>query len=198
MADKRRPRKKGQHRNSPSHDDLFTDENPKGTIKGLGFKDPEIARKGIAIIKKSKATHAHKVQATLVMVQRGKVVIKNTKDPEKKKNLKAANKIWSDFLETLKEKTKKMKESKEITLLREYIIELLAEDVRKVGPNRWCPFIDDKVTRADQEADRKAGRPVRKHRSYKRTKTGKIRMKRVDGGCGTKDKANRTMAAAMQ
>ena len=32
------PRKKGQHRGSKSHSDLYTDENPKGTIKGLKFK----------------------------------------------------------------------------------------------------------------------------------------------------------------
>ena len=29
--------KKGQHRGSKSHSDLYTDENPKGTIKGLKF-----------------------------------------------------------------------------------------------------------------------------------------------------------------
>ena len=34
---KRIPRKKGQHRGSSSHSDLYTDENPKGTIKGLKF-----------------------------------------------------------------------------------------------------------------------------------------------------------------
>ena len=33
------PRKKGQPANSKKHSDLYTDENPKGTIKGLGFKD---------------------------------------------------------------------------------------------------------------------------------------------------------------
>ena len=32
---KRVPRKKGQHRGSKSHSDLYTDENPKGTIHGL-------------------------------------------------------------------------------------------------------------------------------------------------------------------
>lgn len=85
----------------------------------------------------------------------------------------------------------------ETELLREYIRLVMSEDVRKVGPNKWCPFIDDKVTRADQEAARKAGDPVPKHRSYKRTKTGKIRMKRVSGGCGSKTKANKAMAAAM-
>lgn len=109
MADKRRPRKKGQHRNSPSHDDLFTDENPKGTIKGLGFKDAATANKGVAIINKVKRTHAHKVQATLVMQQRAKEAIKTTKDPKKKENLRAAYKIWTDHLEKLKKKTKEMK-----------------------------------------------------------------------------------------
>ena len=32
------PRKKGQPANSKKHSDLYTDENPKGTIHGLGFK----------------------------------------------------------------------------------------------------------------------------------------------------------------
>lgn len=64
------PRKKGQPAGSEKHSDLFTDENPKGTIHGLGFKDSETANKSIRIIKKARVTHAHKVQATLVMVQR--------------------------------------------------------------------------------------------------------------------------------
>ena len=33
------PRKKGQPAKSDKHSDLYTDENPKGTIHGLGFKD---------------------------------------------------------------------------------------------------------------------------------------------------------------
>ena len=105
----RTPRKKGQHRGSSSHSDLYTDENPKGTIHGLGFKDAATANKGIGIINKAKRTHAHKVQATLVMQQRAKEAIKRTKDPEKKDNLKAAYKIWTDHLEKLKQKTKDMK-----------------------------------------------------------------------------------------
>ena len=32
------PRKKGQRAMSKKHSDLYTDENPKGTIKKLGFK----------------------------------------------------------------------------------------------------------------------------------------------------------------
>ena len=35
------PRKKGQPLGSDKHSDLYTDENPKGTIHGLGFKDVE-------------------------------------------------------------------------------------------------------------------------------------------------------------
>ncbi len=105
-ADSRTARKKGQKRKSSKHSDLYTDEDPKGTIKGLGFKDATTAKKGIGIINKAKRPHAHKVQATLVMQQRAKVAKERAKDPEKKKNLSAAYKIWTAKLEQLKRKTK--------------------------------------------------------------------------------------------
>ena len=35
MATKRIPRKKGQPVGSKKHSDLYTDENPKGTIRGI-------------------------------------------------------------------------------------------------------------------------------------------------------------------
>ena len=105
-AETRTPRKKGQHKGSSKHSDLYTDENPKGTIHGLGFKDAATANKGVAIINKAKRTHAHKVQATLVMQQRAKEAIKRTKDPEKKENITQAYKIWTAHLEKLKQKTK--------------------------------------------------------------------------------------------
>lgn len=108
-ADKRTPRKKGQHKGSSSHSDLYTDEDPRGTIHGLGFKDAETARKGVGIINKANREHAHKVQATLVMQQRAKEAIKNTKDPDKKENLRKAYEIWTAHLEKLKKKTKEMK-----------------------------------------------------------------------------------------
>lgn len=122
-AKKRKPRKKGQHKGSASHSDLYTDEDPKGTITGLGFKDAATARKGVAKVNKVKRSHAHKVQATLVMQQRAKVAKERTKDPEKKKNLNAAYKIWSAHLEKLKAKTKKMNE----TILRKYVRKMLIE-----------------------------------------------------------------------
>ncbi len=123
MAKRRTPRKKGQKRNSSKHSDLYTDENPKGTIKGLGFKDAATARKGVAKVNKAKRKHAHKVQATLVMQQRAKVAKERTKDPEKKKNLNAAYKVWTTHLEKLKKKTKKKNES----IVRAYVRNLLEE-----------------------------------------------------------------------
>ena len=40
---KRIPRKKGQPAKSDKHSDLYTDEDPKGTIKGLQFKNKRAA-----------------------------------------------------------------------------------------------------------------------------------------------------------
>lgn len=102
-------RKKGQKRKSSKHSDLYTDEDPKGTIKGLGFKDATTAKKGIGIINKVKRPHAHKVQATLVMQQRAKVAKERAKDPKKKKALGAAYRLWTDKLNSLKKKTKSKK-----------------------------------------------------------------------------------------
>ena len=77
-ASKRKPRKKGQHRQSPSHSDLYTDENPKGTIKGLKFATVKDAEKSVNKIKRSGRSHAHKIQAAVAMEQRAKVAGKKT------------------------------------------------------------------------------------------------------------------------
>lgn len=107
-ADNRIPekRKDGSKRPKSKHSDLYTDENPEGTIKGLGFKDPESARKSVNIIEKSKKTHKHKVQATMAMEQRSRFAAKNAKDSKTKKRLLAANKIYKAYLEKLKKRTK--------------------------------------------------------------------------------------------
>jgi hypothetical protein len=110
-ADKRIPEKKkdGTKRPKSEHSDLYTDENPKGTIKGLGFKDAETARKSVNIIEKSSKPHKHKVQATMAMEQRSRFAAKNAKDLEKKKKLLQANKIYKAYLEKLKKRTKSVK-----------------------------------------------------------------------------------------
>ena len=110
-ADKRIPEKKkdGTKRPKSEPSDLYTDENPKGTIKGLGFKDAETARKSVNIIEKSSKPHKHKVQATMAMEQRSRFAAKNAKDLEKKKKLLQANKIYKAYLEKLKKRTKSVK-----------------------------------------------------------------------------------------
>ena len=64
------PRKKGQPAGSDKHSDLYTDENPKGTIHGLGFKDVKTAKASVKKIEGSDRTHAHKIQAAIAMEQR--------------------------------------------------------------------------------------------------------------------------------
>ena len=93
------PRKKGQPANSDKHSDLYTDENPKGTIKGLGFKDVETAEASVKKIENSGKTHAHKIQAAIAMEQRARVM---------KKNAEAA--VYRKYINKMKEKTKKMNE----------------------------------------------------------------------------------------
>ena len=93
------PRKKGQPAGSDKHSDLYTDENPKGTIHGLGFKDVKTARASVAKIERSDRTHAHKVQAAVAMEQRAKEMGK-----------KAEAAIYRTYIEKMKRKTKRMRE----------------------------------------------------------------------------------------
>ena len=94
---KRIPRKKGQHRNSSSHSDLYTDENPEGTIKGLKFATVDDAKASVSKIENSGKTHAHKIQAAIAMEQRAK---------EMGKTKEAA--VYRQYIEKMKKKTKEM------------------------------------------------------------------------------------------
>jgi hypothetical protein len=66
------PRKKGQKAKSKKHSDLYTDEDPKGTIHGLKFATEADAKKSVSKIRNSSRSHAHKVQAAVAMEQRAK------------------------------------------------------------------------------------------------------------------------------
>ena len=99
-------RKPGQKAGSDKHSDLYTDENPKGTIHGLGFTDADKARESINKIKGSGKTHAHKIQAAIAMSQRAKVASQRAKDPQKKKDLGAAHRVYQSYIN----KTKKSKD----------------------------------------------------------------------------------------
>ena len=91
---KRIPRKKGQPANSKDHSDLYTDEDPKNTIKGLKFATVKDAKASIRKIKRSGRSHNHKTQAAIAMEQRAKVAGK-----------KSAAKVYRDFIEDQKEIT---------------------------------------------------------------------------------------------
>ena len=96
---KRVPRKPGQKANSSKHSDLYTDENPKGTIHGLGFTDAAKARQSLNKIEGSGKTDAHKMQAAIAMSQRAKFAARDAKDPEKKKDLAAAHKTYQSWID---------------------------------------------------------------------------------------------------
>jgi len=93
------PRKKGQPTGSDKHSDLYTDENPVGTIQGLGFKDVETAKASVKKIIGSGKTHAHKIQAAIAMEQRAK---------EMDKSAEAA--VYRKYIDKMKQKTKEMQE----------------------------------------------------------------------------------------
>ena len=95
------PRKKGQPAGSDKHSDLYTDENPVGTIHGLGFKDVETAKASVEKIEKSDRTHAHKIQAAIAMEQRAKVMGKM-----------GPAKVYRDYIEKMKKITKQRQQKK--------------------------------------------------------------------------------------
>ena len=97
---KRIPRKKGQKRKSKKHSDLYTDEDPKGTIHGLGFKDEATARSSITKIRKSGRSHAHKIQAAVAMEQRAKAAGKA-----------GPAAVYRKFINSMKKNTKKKNEA---------------------------------------------------------------------------------------
>ena len=65
-------RKPGQPAGSKKHSDLYTDENPKGTITGLKFATAEDAKASVSKIRNSGRSHAHKIQAAVAMEQRAR------------------------------------------------------------------------------------------------------------------------------
>lgn len=94
------PRKDGQPANSKKHSDLYTDENPKGTIHGLKFATIDDAKASVNKIKSSNRTHAHKIQAAVAMEQRAKVAGKIS-----------ASRVYREYINDMKKKTKEKNES---------------------------------------------------------------------------------------
>jgi len=94
------PRKKGQPAGSKKHSDLYTDENPKGTIKGLKFATVKDAKASVSKINSSGKKHAHKIQAAVAMEQRAR---------EMGKTSQAA--VYRAYINKMKKITKKKNEN---------------------------------------------------------------------------------------
>jgi hypothetical protein len=111
------PRKKGQPAKSKKHSDLYTDEDPKGTIHGLGFKDVAKAKASVSKIRNSSRSHAHKIQAAVAMEQRAR---------EMGKTSEAA--VYRKYINAMKKKTKKMNEGmynhSDVGLITNAVVEL--------------------------------------------------------------------------
>jgi len=91
-SDARIPKKPGQPDKSDKHSDLYTDEDPKGTIHGLKFATPDDAKASVSKIKSSGRSHAHKIQAAIAMEQRAKVMGKT-----------GAAAVYRSFINSMKE-----------------------------------------------------------------------------------------------
>jgi len=96
-ANPRIARKSGQPAKSDKHSDLYTDEDPKGTIHGLKFATVQDAKDSVSKIKNSSRTHAHKIQAAVAMEQRAIAAGK-----------RGAAAIYRIFINKMKKKTKEM------------------------------------------------------------------------------------------
>ena len=142
------PRKKGQPAGSKKHSDLYTDENPKGTIHGLGFKDVAKARASVAKIKASGKKHAHKIQAAIAMEQRAR---------EMGKTAEAA--VFRRYIEQMKKKTKEMQKSKKESFLDKLEKAVPIDEYNEIGTDEY----------AQHTMKMTPGQPIQNFRKYTET-----------------------------
>ena len=130
------PRKKGQPANSKKHSDLYTDENPKGTIHGLGFKNVATAKASVSKIRNSSRSHAHKIQAAVAMEQRAR---------EMGKTSEAA--VYRKYINSMKKKTKKMNEAANPAQQAAIAISMKKKGKKPKNINEFINFEDAKKKR---------------------------------------------------
>ena len=113
LLETKRIPKTRKNQDPDTHSDLYTDENPKGTIHGLKFATETDAKRSVKKIENSGKKHAHKIQAAVAMEQRAKAADKS-----------GPAKVYRSYIEKMKEKTKKMQnENHELSPLTQYLIE---------------------------------------------------------------------------
>jgi len=88
---------------------LYSDDNPKDTIKnlhyGTGKESEESVQKLESLCKQKKISHQRAVSTANTMHNRAKF------HANPNVGIKAGEKVWKDYLEKLKARTKSMKES---------------------------------------------------------------------------------------
>ena len=114
------PRKKGQPAGSKKHSDLYTDENPKGTIKGLKFATVKDAKASVSKINGSGKKHAHKIQAAVAMEQRAKEMGKTSQAG-----------VYRTYINKMKKITKKKQESV-MNISKEKLTEMIREEYNNI------------------------------------------------------------------
>ena len=117
------PRKKGQPAKSKKNSDLYTDEDPKGTIHGLGFKDVATAQASVSKIRNSGRSHAHQIQAAIAMEQRARVMGKTSE---------AA--VYRKFINSMKKKTKQKNEGTTMKSFKQFV----SEKNKPNDPKKWA------------------------------------------------------------
>ena len=182
------PRKKGQKRKSKKHSDLYTDEDPKGTIHGLKFATEADAKKSVSKIRNSSRSHAHKIQAAVAMEQRAKAAGKASAAAVYRKyinSVKKSEQIDRDHIRNLveteidkiDEKRKLTKKPGSETSLRDWF-------KRKGAKGSKSGWVDCNTCRKDKKTGRKKCSACGRSSGEKRAKYPKCRP--TPAACGEK------------
>ncbi len=174
------PRKKGQKAKSKKHSDLYTDEDPKGTIHGLKFATEADATKSVSKIKSSGRSHAHKVQAAVAMEQRAKAAGKASSAAVYRKYINSVKKEESLDEEPIEEKKRKLtKKPSSETSLRDWF-------KRKGAKGSKSGWVDCNTCRKDKKTGRKKCSACGREGGEKRSKYPKCRP--TPAACGERGK----------
>ena len=170
------PRKKGQKAKSKKHSDLYTDEDPKGTIHGLKFATEADATKSVSKIKSSGRSHAHKVQAAVAMEQRAKAAGKASSAAVYRKYINSVKKEESLDEEPIEEKKRKLtKKPSSETSLRDWF-------KRKGAKGSKSGWVDCNTCRKDKKTGKKKCSACGREGGEKRSKYPKCRP--TPAACG--------------
>jgi len=207
------PRKPGQPANSKKHSDLYTDENPKGTIHGLGFKDVETAKSSVAKIKRSDRSHAHKIQAAIAMEQRAREMGKTSEAAvyrkyinQMKKKTKEKNEDWSDkYKKSIDCDNPKGfsqrahcdgRDKKEETM--KSFNQYLQEKNKPTNPKLWAASIAAAKRKFDVYPSAYANAWASKHYKSKGGSWTKSKSESVEEGCGCNGTSEEAKSPAWQ